>query len=165
VDSGLLIAGEIGKPHGLAGEVYVVRISDDPRRFEPGSQLLHEDGRELRVAGARPHGNRFLVRFAGYEDRSAAESLRGAVFVRGEDVRALDDDEYWPHELTGCNVFLVDGVRVGEVGGVIAGAGQDLLQVETNAGERLVPLVKEIVVDVDVPLRRIVIAPPEGLLD
>lgn len=161
----MLLAGKIGKPHGLAGEVYVERISDDSRRFESGSRLIHEDGRELTVSKARPHRDRFLVLFDGYTSREAAIGLRGSLFVPDDEVRDLGEDEYWPDDLIGCVVVDDAGDRLGEVTGVVSGAAQDLLQVDTRVGERLVPLVKEIVVAVNLGERAITIDPPEGLLD
>lgn len=160
----MLLAGEVGKPHGLGGEVYVIRISDDPLRFEPGSRLIHADGRELVVESSRPHRDRLLVKFQGFDDRTAAEGLRGPLHVPSQDVRALEEDEYWPHELTGCSVVLRDGTKVGEVSAVVPSPAHDLLQIETPAGERLVPIVKEMVIEVDVAARRITVDPPEGLL-
>jgi 16S rRNA processing protein RimM len=162
---GTLLAGEIGKPHGLAGEVYVVPISDDPRRFEPGSILLHGDGRELVVESSRTHRNRLLVKFAGLDDRSAAERLRGALFVRAGEIRDLPADEFWAHDLIGCRVVLVDGSEVGEVADVVPGAAHDLLSVRGEKGEYLVPLVREIVVAVEVDPGVVTIDPPEGLLE
>jgi 16S rRNA processing protein RimM len=162
--SGLLLAGEVGKPHGLSGEVYVVPISDDPGRFDPGSNLLRENGATLRIASSRAHGNRLLVRFEGITDRESAEALRGALYIRSDEVRELEEDEYWPHDLVGCVVADAGG-NVGHVVAVVPGAAQDLLRIETPNGERLVPLVHEIVRSVDTAGRRVVIDPPEGLLD
>jgi len=159
-----LLAGEVGKPHGLAGEVYVVAISDDPRRFEPGSVLQREDGNHLTVVSSHLHGNRLLVQFEEASDRDTAASIRGPLYVPAADVRSLEEGEYWPHDLIGCKVEDAGG-ELGRVVGVVPGAAQDLLRVETPAGERLVPLVEEIVVAVDVRAGRIVIDPPEGLLD
>jgi 16S rRNA processing protein RimM len=161
----MLLAGEAGKPHGLAGAVYVVPISDDPRRFEPGSTLVREDGTELVIESARRHANRLMVKFDGVDTREAAEGLRGPLFISEDDVRDLDDDEFWLHDLEGCAVVDSAGEVVGTLSRVVPGAAQDLLAVDTPLGERLVPLVKEIVVDVDVEARRITIDPPAGLLD
>ena len=159
------MAGEIGKPHGTAGEVYVFRFSDDPRRFEPGARLLHENGREMVVESSRAHRDRFLVKFVGIDDRAAAEMLRGDLIVLPGSVRELHPGEYWPQELVGCEVYLSDGSAAGEVTAVTPGAAQDLITVRTSTGERLVPLVEAIVRSIDPPGRRIVIDPPEGLLD
>lgn len=161
----MLLAGEIGKPHGTSGEVYVIRISDDPRRFEPGATLTHEDGRRLIVASSRVHRDRFLVRFEGSATREDAEALRGAFYVDPADARDLDDSEFWEHEIVGSSVVLVDGTPVGRVTDVIGRPAQDLLEVETDAGPRLVPFVDEIVTEVDRSARRVVLDPPAGLLD
>lgn len=162
--SGMLLAGEVGKPHGLAGEVYVIVISDDPGRFEPGSRLQREDGSVLTVATSRVHGTRFLVRFEGVDSREQAMLLRGPLYVEAGEARALDEDEFWHDDLVGCAV-MVNGSAVGTVSGVLAGPVQDLLRVDTDNGERLVPIVKEIVIAVDVTEKRIELDPPEGLLD
>jgi 16S rRNA processing protein RimM len=162
---GMLLAGEIGKPHGISGEVHVLRISDDPTRFEPGSRLVHGDGRELIVESARPHRNRWLVKFEGARTKEDALELRGPLFVSPEEVRTLDEDEFWPHELTGCEVVLVSGEGVGRVREVVARGAQDLIEVETSRGLRLVPLVKAIVTDVDIGARRVTVDAPAGLLD
>lgn len=161
----MLLAGEVGKPHGIAGEVYVMPISDDPRRFEAGSTLIRANGRRLTVESARSHRNRFLVKFAGVDDRDGAERLRGALYVRAEDARDLQEGEYWPHELIGCRVVRADGADVGEVSDVLPGAAHDLLSVRTDHGDRLVPLVKEIVIGVDVDASTITLDPPAGLLE
>jgi 16S rRNA processing protein RimM len=160
-----LLAGEVGKPHGLDGEVYVIPISDDPARFDTGSALIHETAGPVVVAGSRRHRNRLLVKFEGVTTRSGAEGLRGSLFVAADQLRELQVGEYWQHEVTGCRVVDRAGNLVGTVARVIPGAAQDLLAVATDRGERLVPVVSAIVVEVDVAGRRVVIDPPPGLLD
>jgi 16S rRNA processing protein RimM len=162
---GFLIVGEIGKPHGLAGDVYVVRISDDPNRYDPGAELVHSDGSTLVVESARTHRDRFLVKFAGIDSREAAERIRGTLYVEASAARDLDDDEYWERDVVGSEVFDTSGERIGEVTMLLPGAAQDLLEVDTPRGPRLVPFVKDIVVSVDTGSRRVTIDPPEGLLD
>ena len=143
----------------------MIRISDDPRRFEAGSRLLHEDGRALVVVTARVHRDRFLVGFDGYDDRDAAETLRGALYVPADERRDLDAGEFWEHDLQGLDVVHAGtGAVIGTVSQVLEGRAQDLLAVDTPAGERLVPFVRAIVVEVDPAARRVTIDPPEGLL-
>ncbi len=161
----MLLAGEIGKPHGTSGEVYVIRISDDPHRFDAGAVLTHEDGRHLVVASARSHRDRFLVHFEGSSSREDAEALRGTLYVAPEETRDLEDAEYWVHEVVGCDVVLSDGTPVGSVADVIVRSAQDLLEIDTAKGSRLVPFVDAIVVEVDRDARRVIIDPPAGLLD
>ena len=161
-----MIAGEIGKPHGVAGDVYVVRISDDPRRWEPGSRLIHSDGRSLLVENARSHRDRFLVKFEGVSTREQAELLRGTLYVPGSEVRQLGEDEVWAHEIVGFEVFDDSGARLGEVTAVVENPAHDLLEVHLAGGtSALIPMVKEIVTRVDRDERRVQVDPPEGLLE
>jgi 16S rRNA processing protein RimM len=160
-----MLAGEIGKPHGTAGEVYVWRLSDDPRRFQPGARLMHANGQEMVVEASRVHRDRFLVKFAGSETREDAERLRGNLFVPEGEVRELGPGEFWPHDLVGCTVNLPDGDEVGTITAVTEGPAQDLLTVATPKGDRLIPLVAAIVLKVDIEAKRVMIDPPEGLLD
>lgn len=162
---GFLIAGHIGKPHGLAGDVYVERISDDPHRYDPGAELLHSNGTVLVVERSRVHRDRFLVKFAGIGSREEAELIRGTLYVDASEARELEADEYWERDVVGSEVFHENGERVGTVTMLIPGMAQDLLEVDTARGPRLVPFVKEIVVAVDTDSRRVTIDPPEGLLD
>ena len=143
----------------------MVVISDDPRRFDEGSELLHENGRPLVVESARAHRDRFLVKFRDIDTRSSAEELRGALFVDAERTRRLDDDEFWIHDLVGCALVDGAGERLGLVTGVTPGPAQDLLVVDTPAGERFVPFVEPIVRSVDATARTVTIDPPPGLLD
>ena len=140
-------------------------ISDDPRRFEPGSTLDHADGRTLTVRSARRHSGRVMVEFEGIDSREAAEGLRGALFVDAGDVRQLEEDEYWLEDLVGCAVYDLQGTKVGTVKGVIESPAHDLFELTGEHGVSLVPVVKEIVRSVDTTARRIVIDPPEGLLE
>jgi len=144
----------------------MVPISDDPHRFDPGSQLVHADGARLVVEGSHVHkGDRLLVKFEGVDSRDAAELIRGAVFVSEDQRRSLEEGEYWPQDLVGCRVVTVAGDEVGEISDVVEGPAQDLISVDRDGGTFLVPLVKEIVVEVDVGARRVTIDPPAGLVD
>jgi 16S rRNA processing protein RimM len=144
----------------------MVAISDDPHRFDEGSLLIRNDGSPLVVEGSRPHrGNRLLLKFEGVDSRDAAERLRGPVYVAVEERRSLEEGEYWRDDLIGCRVVTPSGGDIGVVGEVIEGPVQDLLSVDLDDRNILVPLVKEIVVAVDLQARRVTIDPPAGLVD
>jgi 16S rRNA processing protein RimM len=77
----------------------------------------------------------------------------------------LGADEVFYHQLPGMEVFTADGARLGEVSEIYELRPVDLLEVRTRKGKVLIPYVEPIVRSVDVEARRIVIDPPEGLLD
>jgi 16S rRNA processing protein RimM len=105
------------------------------------------------------------VKFEGAEARADAEGLRGALFVPESDARELESGEFWEHDLEGlAAVHARTGAPIGTVSYVQPGPAQDLLVIETPDGDRLVPFVSEIVVEVDVEAGRVTIDPPEGLL-
>lgn len=164
-----LAVGRIGRAHGVRGEVSVEIRTDDPgARFAPGSSLATDPASAgpLTVETVRSHSGRLLVRFAGFEDRTAAEALRGTLLlVDSADIPPTEDpDEFHDHELIGLGAVTTDGTEVGEIADV-EHPGQDLLVVRTPDGrDVLVPFVGAIVVDVDVPAGRVVLDPPPGLL-
>ncbi|MDQ4118322.1 MAG: ribosome maturation factor RimM, partial [Actinomycetota bacterium] len=160
--------------HGLRGEVVVEPHTDSPaERFATGASF---DARSagggsrgtLRVRAARPHSGRLLVTFAGVEDRDAAEALRGVrLFLATSELPPPEDpDEFHVHQLEGLRAELADGSPVGTVCEVVHGPGGDLLVLRRDdADDALVPFVTAIVPTVDLAGGRIVLDPPEGLLD
>lgn len=165
-----VVVGRIGRPHGIAGEVTVEVRTDEPdERFAPGSVLLVDPpARDLVVSSVRWHSGRLLVRFDGVADRNAAEALRGTLVhvERAEDEVPDEPDDYYDSSLIGSHAVLVDGTAVGDVEDVLHLPAQDLLVVRRPDGaEVLVPFVAAIVPEVDLEGRRIVLDPPDGLLD
>ena len=69
MDEPTIVVGTVGTAHGLRGEVAVQNRSDNPDRWQAGARVLLEDGRELAIEHARPHGRRMLVKFEGIDDR------------------------------------------------------------------------------------------------
>lgn len=172
-----LVVGRVARSHGVRGELVVEVRTDEPEaRFAPGATLRGRAGRaassevrDFTVESAREHSGRLLVQLAGVTDRSAADALRGTLFlVDSEDLGpAQDPDEFYDHELEGLRVQLTDGTAVGTVTEVLHSAAGELLSIRaaTDGREILVPFVTAMVPTVSIADRLIVIDPPEGLLD
>jgi 16S rRNA processing protein RimM len=166
-----LVVGRIGRPQGVKGELTVEVRTDDPDgRFAPGTVLRTEpaDRGPLTVVSARPRSGGLVVEFEGVFDRAGAETLRNTVLVvDSASLPPIEDDEEWyDHELVGLAVVTVGGAPVGELTEVIHTAASDLLAIRAPDGrEHLVPFVRSMVPTVDVAGGRIVLDPPEGLLD
>jgi 16S rRNA processing protein RimM len=155
-----LRAGRVGRAHGLDGSFYVTAA--DPRLLNEGTKvLIGADMRTIvRRAGA---SNRPIIRLQGVEDRASAEALRGSdLFVDSAVAPALEEGEWWAHELEGCEVFA--GQRhVGTVVSLLGLPSCEVLQVRraerrADGGEDqllLVPMVKDAIRAVDTTHKRI----------
>jgi 16S rRNA processing protein RimM len=166
-----LVVGRIAKAHGIGGEVSVEVRTDDPEhRFAVGERLQTDpcERGPLIVQGTRWHAGRLLIRFAGIDSRTAAESLRATVLVADSatSLPPVERDEYWDHDLIGLEAVDADGATIGRVTDVLHPPGSALLVLEGAGGrELLVPFVSEIVTSVDLGAGRAVVVPPEGLLE
>ena len=150
----LLEIGTIGRAHGTSGEVVVRLITNRVERLNPGSTLVSPLG-DLVVAAARPHQDRWLVKFGGIETRTEAESLRGLILK----APPLDDaDVLWVHELIGSTVREFDGTDRGTVIAVVANPASDLLELDTG---HLIPLT--FVTEFEAKL--VTVEVPDGLFD
>lgn len=164
-----LVVGRIGRAHGVRGDVFVEPFTDEPEeRFATGTLLELAAGGGLTVVDMRWHSGKMLVRFAGVDDRSAAEALRGGELVIDADPAVLPDDpdEFYDYQLVGLSVRMLEGTVVGTVSEVVHLPGQDLLAVNRPDGSQtLIPFVAAFVPEVDVVEGTVTITPPPGLLD
>ena len=113
----------------------------------------------LRISEAREHGDGVIAAVRDIHDRNAAEALRGArIFVPRSSFPTAGNDEFYWVDLIGLQVFNRDGVRLGEVAGLLDNGAQSVLQVrDGDAPERLIPFVAAFIDQVDLPGRRILV--------
>ncbi|HEY6064998.1 MAG TPA: ribosome maturation factor RimM [Thermoanaerobaculia bacterium] len=165
-----LLVGVVRKPVGVSGEVAVEPVTDFPDRFVRGLKLSWVSGdaeRELTVASARVHGAKVRLRFEGFEDpESAGELSGGDLWVREEEAVPAPEDFYYSHQVEGWRCEDRDGRALGRVSKLERTAGGAMLSVDTGKREPVsVPFTRPIVVSVDAENRRIVLDPPEGLME
>jgi 16S rRNA processing protein RimM len=158
--------GRITRTHGVKGEVAVLPLSDVGSRFEAGSTLFLEEreDRPLTVMASRPHQHRLLVSFRGVEDRTSAEALRGRyLFVPTSSAPHLPEGEFWAHDLVGCDVLTEDGRSLGRIREILHTQANDVWAADGADGEVLIPALKEVVREVNVAGRRVVVREIPGL--
>ena len=167
----LIVIGEITRAHGLTGELRVKPYTDRPERFERLAECVlwdpSRDGRETRrITRAHRHGEHVLISLADVDSVDAAAQLVGRwIAIPASDALPLEPGQFYPWQLEGARVTTEDGREVGRMAGVEPSPGHDLWVVRGEGREHLIPAVPEIVIDVDVAGGRVVIRPPEGLLD
>lgn len=166
----MVLVGRIARPHGIRGQVVVNPETDFvDERFVGGATMWTRSDRgdeALTISSARVQNGRPVIGFDGFTSIDDVERLAGLELrVPEESLQALGDGAYYQHQLVGCSVKTVGGEQVGEVVRVDGGAGGSLLVVKGTRGEVLLPFAQHICVEIDVAARRIVIDPPEGLLE
>lgn len=146
-------------------------LTDRPERFAVLERcIVWDPDRDLRqprrVVGVRRQGEAVVLALEGCGSPAEAQALVGRLIAVPE-AEALPPGpgRFYPWQLAGARVTTEDGREVGRVVRIEASPAQDLWVVEGDGREHLVPAVPEIVVDVDVGAGRVVIRPPEGLLD
>jgi len=165
MDEPTVVVGRITRAHGVTGEVAVLVISEVPGRFADGATVWLEDGRTLIVESSRPHGGRLLVRFRGIGDRAEAEAMHQALLVVPESSSPeLPEGSWWDHRIMGCALETDAGRALGTVRDVIhTGANDVWSAVDDDGAETLVPVLQEVVLDVDPDAKRIVVREIPGL--
>jgi 16S rRNA processing protein RimM len=168
----LVVIGEVVRPHGVHGAVRVMLQTDRPERFDGLRECVlwdpASDARTIgRIRTVRRQGDDVVVlSLAEYDSPEAARALVGRLIAlpRSQAMPAPPGHAY-PWQLVGCRVETEDGRVVGELRGVEPSPAHDLWVVRGAEREHLIPAVAEIIWEVDLDARRIVIRPPEGLLD
>ena len=166
----MVLVGRIARAHGNRGQVIVDPATDFPdERFKPGSLLsLLRNGaiERVEVESVRFHRGRPIVGFAGIGTMDAAEALAGKELrVSVDALQSLPDGSYYHHDLIGCSVETPRGEPIGRVKAVEGDGVGSRLVVERPDGDVLIPMAEGICTAVDIAARRIVVAPPDGLLD
>jgi len=156
--------GRVRRAHGVRGELVVEPYGDDLDRFRALGEVCVGDEAHT-VTAVRPHQGMVLMQLEAVCDRTAAAALAGAeVTVPGQERAPLPQGRYYLDDLVGLTVVAPDGRALGQVREVLRYPAQDLLRLDTPAGEGLVPMVRAFVLSVDLVAGRIVVDAPPGLL-
>jgi len=162
---GFVAVARVLRPWGLRGDFKVDSLTDFPdERFEPGA-LVWLDGFAHAVEQTRWHKGALHLKLAGIDDASLAESYRGKLIEIPEtELRALDEDEFYNHDLIGMQVRDATGADLGTITEVLSTGSNAVLVTRGPRGEILVPFVEDIVTAIDAEARVVTVDPIEGML-
>lgn len=130
--------------------------------------LLERDGAWLAasVRVVASHGRGMLIAFDGVDDRTAASRLTGMrILVRADDLPAADEGEFYAFELHGFAMLTTDGRALGTIEDTFSTGVNDVWVVRDGDREHLIPIIDDVVREIDRDGRRVVIEPMPGLLD
>ena len=169
-DDELVAVAKITRTRGLRGEAVAELLTDFPERFEGlenvTAVLPSGDKRELKIEKFWFQKDRVILKFIGIDSIESAEMLRDAeVCIHESEAVELEDDEFFDWELEGCEVETVEGEKLGSVREIMRTGGTEVLLINGPEKELMVPFAEAICVEVNVEKKRIVVDPPEGLLE
>ena len=161
-DPETLAIGVLGRPHGVKGEIALRPYNQQGRSLERLDRItLERDGRreQRAVVACRAVGGGYLLRLEGIADREAAAALTLAeVRVSRTALPPLGAGEYYVENVRGCAVEDEAGAALGLAVGTFWNGAHDVVTVTAPDGhERLIPLVPDFVLTVDIPGRKIVV--------
>ncbi len=162
-----LAVGNLRRPHGLHGEIFMEVLTDFPERLHLGQTLYAGPSHlPLRLRSLRWHGSALLVAFDGYETPEQAGKLRNHLaYVTAADLPPLPEGDYYHHQIIGLQVVSEQGENLGRVSEILSTGANDVYVVRPDIGkEILIPAVDEFVVAVDLESGRLRVRLSPGLL-
>ena len=167
-----LKVGKIVNTHSLKGEVKVISSTDfEEERFKKGSKLLITRGnqliREVVVESYRNHKNFLLVKFEEIDSVEEAEKLKNLqIKIDSTEVGELEENEFYFHEIIGCEVFDENEKLLGEIIEILTPGANDVWVIKCQNGkEILIPYIEDVVKKIDIENKKIDIEVMEGLID
>ncbi len=165
-----LVVARILRPHGVQGELRAEILTEDPERFGQLEQVYV--GREgqppvrLRLQRYRLRTDKgwVLLKLAGYDDRTQAGELRGAlVQIPESQGLPLGEDEYYEHQILGLMAETAEGETLGCVTEILYTGANDVYVVSGAGEELLIPALEDVVLEVDLVGGRLVVELPDGI--
>jgi len=165
-----IVIGEITKPFGLKGGLKIRSLTNDPDRFGRLRETVLEasDGtrQTCTITEVRTDGKSVTLFCREIDSIERAERfIGGTLRIPPSETVQLPKDSFFQHDLLGLGVYLEDGRYLGAVESIWPTGGNDVLVVRDGARERLIPAIKSLIVQVDLPRKRMVLRFMEGLLE
>jgi len=162
--------GVVGAAHGVRGAIRIKSFTDVPEAIANYGALEDESGARgftLRVVGTAKGDGMVIAELSGIVNRDQAEALRGLrLYAPRAVLPATTDDEFYHADLVGLAAVLEDGSELGRIIAVHDFGAGDVIEIERVEGQPvLMPFTRAAVPVVDIAGGRVVVAPPEGLLD
>ena len=160
----LVVIGQVGKPFGIRGEVRIFPFTETIEALERSCVLILDET-PYNVVGIRGHKSVVITSLEGIDTPEQARELTGClVKTYEENLPPKEEDEYYWFELIGMRVSTVDGRDLGTISRITATGANDVLHVDGDCGEVLLPMIEDVVIEVDTEMKEMIVDPLEGLI-
>jgi len=166
-----VLVAKVSKPHGIKGEIKVYPFSENPENFKFYSSLVFVDpaekaAREVKLSRSRSQGRMAVLTLSGVASRNDAEDLVGCeVWASKDDLPELAGEEYYWNDFEGMEVYTQKGFDLGHVSSLMSTGAHDILVISGRGAEYMIPMREEFIVEINEADGKIIVDPPEGLLE
>lgn len=165
----MISVGKILRSNGKRGELRLKFYDNsliEPSELRTVFVGIEGGLKEYRVESSTPRGQAYHIKLTGVDSLAQADRLAGLeIFVPEESLRRSEEDQYYLFELRGCSVLNLEGEVIGKVVEVLSIPANDVLVVDAEGKEILIPFHESICKEIDLAKKEIRIDPPAGLLD
>ena len=161
--------GQIVNTNGLKGVVKVKTFTDDIKEFEAFESIYVQKKDELvefKIESVRYAKNMVFLKLKGIDTIEEAETLRNFyIKVNRDALPELEENSYYIVDLLECEVHTIDGENLGKMDDIFNTGSNDVYVVKNEEGKQiLLPAIKEVIKEVDIPNKKITVKLMEGLI-
>jgi 16S rRNA processing protein RimM len=165
----LIAIGEIVKAQGIHGELKVIPLTDNPKRFGQVKRVFFKDStglRDLFIEGYRDLRQFILLKFRDIDDMTAANALgRGLIYIPRSERPPLPSGRYYFDEIEGLNVFTIAGIFLGTIDQILETGSNDVYSVTGTGKPVLIPALKNVIKEINLIEHKMIVDLPPGLLE
>lgn len=165
--------GKIINTHGIRGDVKVLPLTDNIKRFEKLKSVFIEDGKDCLIIEKVWYSKGFvMLKFKGYDNINDVLKYKDKyIVIEEKDAVKLPEDSYFIYQIIGLDVYCSDGRKIGKIVEVLQPGSNDVYVVEeidivnNVKKEHLIPAIKDVVKHIDIENKKMIIEPIEGLIE
>ncbi|EOD00958.1 ribosome maturation factor RimM [Caldisalinibacter kiritimatiensis] len=159
--------GKIINTHGIKGEVKVLPLTDDMTRFEDlNSVFIGDNNTEVEIEKVWYKKKFVILKFRDYDNINDVLSFKNKfVLIHESEAVELPEDTYFIFQIVGLEVYNVEGVKIGKIKEVLQPGANDVYVVKDGSKEYLLPAIKEVVKEIDLEQKKMIIDPLEGMIE
>ena len=160
--------GEILKPHGIKGELKILFYNEESKSLQKDQKVFLESPQkniiEYKIERIFYSFRKNRIKFFEINTIDEADDLRGYIVnIDRSDLPEINDSEYYLSDLVGYSLIDKSNKNYGKVIEVLALPANSVLNVSKDDKEYLIPLIDDVVLEVNQNQKVIIIDPIEGL--
>lgn len=165
-DESFVTIGRVLREWGLKGEVIVLPLTFDPKRFSKLKEVavqVQDRIEQKKIRSERPYKNNLLIGFEGCETLEDARRYRGALIkIKESESPKLPDGVYYYYQIIGLGIYTIDGDYLGKITSIFETGSNDVYVVRGEDREYLIPAIKDVIKEVDLEAKKMTVKPMEA---